>query len=89
MQPRIIQWDLDAWNDYLYWQANDKRLLRRINELIRDMVRNPFEGIGKPEKLKGNLSGFLSRRIDSEHRLVYVVDEKVIYIISCKGHYDE
>jgi toxin YoeB len=87
MQPRIIQWDLDAWNDYLYWQANDKRLLRRINELIRDMVRNPFEGIGKPEKLKGNLSGFLSRRIDSEHRLVYVVDEKVIYIISCKGHY--
>jgi toxin YoeB len=87
MQPRIIQWDLDAWNDYLYWQANDKRLLRRINELIRDMVRNPFEGIGKPEKLKGNLSGFLSRRINSEHRLVYVVDEKVIYIISCKGHY--
>lgn len=87
MQPRIIQWDLDAWNDYLYWQANDKRLLRRINELIRDMVRNPFEGIGKPEKLKGNLSDFLSRRIDSEHRLVYVVDEKVIYIISCKGHY--
>lgn len=87
MQPRIIQWDLDAWNDYLYWQANDKRLLRRINELIRDMVRNPFEGIGKPEKLKGNLSGFLSRRIDSEHRLVYVVDEKAIYIISCKGHY--
>lgn len=78
---------MDAWNDYLYWQANDKRLLRRINELIRDMVRNPFEGIGKPEKLKGNLSGFLSRRIDSEHRLVYVVDEKVIYIISCKGHY--
>jgi addiction module toxin, txe/yoeB family len=87
MQPRIIQWDLDAWNDYLYWQANDKRLLRRINELIRDMVRNPFEGIGKPEKLKGNLSGFLSRRIDSEHRLVYAVDEKAIYIISCKGHY--
>lgn len=78
---------MDAWNDYLYWQANDKRLLRRINELIRDMVRNPFEGIGKPEKLKGTLSGFLSRRIDSEHRLVYVVDEKVIYIISCKGHY--
>ena len=78
---------MDAWNDYLYWQANDKRLLRRINELIRDMVRNPFEGIGKPEKLKGNLSGFLSRRIDSEHRLVYAVDEKAIYIISCKGHY--
>lgn len=87
MQPRIIQWDLDAWNDYLYWQANDKRLLRRINELIRDMVRNPFDGIGKPEKLKGNLAGFYSRRIDDEHRLVYAVDEKVIYIISCKGHY--
>jgi len=78
---------LDAWNDYLYWQANDKRLLRRINELIRDMVRNPFDGIGKPEKLKGNLAGFYSRRIDDEHRLVYAVDEKAIYIISCKGHY--
>ena len=87
MQPRIIQWDLDAWNDYLYWQANDKRLLRRINELIRDMVRNPFDGIGKPEKLKGNLAGFYSRRLDDEHRLVYAVDEKAIYIISCKGHY--
>ena len=87
MQPRIIQWDLDAWNDYLHWQANDKRLLRRINELIRDMVRNPFDGIGKPEKLKGNLAGFYSRRIDDEHRLVYAVDEKAIYIISCKGHY--
>lgn len=78
---------MDAWNDYLYWQANDKRLLRRINELIRDMVRNPFDGIGKPEKLKGNLAGFYSRRIDDEHRLVYAVDEKAIYIISCKGHY--
>ena len=76
-----------AWEDYLYWQATDKKQLKRTNNLIKDIQRTPFEGIGKPEELKGNLSGFLSRRIDSEHRLVYAVDEKAIYIISCKGHY--
>ena len=62
--------------------------LKRINELIKDMARDPFDGIGKPEALKGNLSGFYSRRINSEHRLVYAVDETTIYIIACKGHYN-
>ena len=65
-----------------------KNTLKRINELIKDMPRDPFDGIGKPEALKGNLSGFYSRRINSEHRLVYAVDETTIYIIACKGHYN-
>lgn len=74
--------------DYLSWQNQDKNTLKRINELIKDMARDPFDGIGKPEALKGNLSGFYSRRINSEHRLVYAVDETTIYIIACKGHYN-
>ena len=81
---RDIKWDFDAWRDYLSWQNQDKN----INELIKDMVRDPFDGIGKPEALKGNLSGFYSRRINSEHRLVYAIDETTIYIIACKGHYN-
>jgi len=85
---RDIKWDFDAWQDYLSWQNQDKNTLKRINELIKDMARDPFDGIGKPEALKGNLSGFYSRRINSEHRLVYAVDETTIYIIACKGHYD-
>ena len=85
---RDIKWDFDAWQDYLSWQNQDKNTLKRINELIKDMVRDPFDGIGKPEALKGNLSGFYSRRINSEHRLVYAVDMTTIYIIACKGHYN-
>ena len=79
---RDIKWDFDAWKDYLSWQNQDKNTLKRINELIKDMARDPFDGIGKPEALKGNLSGFYSRRINSEHRLVYAVDETTIYIIA-------
>ncbi len=82
-----IQWDLDAWEEYLEWQANDKQVLKRINLLIKDTCRNPFGGIGKPEPLKENLSGFWSRRINQEHRLVYVVEKDIIKIISCKWHY--
>lgn len=85
---RDIKWDFDAWQDYLSWQSQDKNTLKRINELIKDMVRDPFDGIGKPEALKGNLSGFYSRRINGEHRLVYAVDMTTIYIIACKGHYN-
>jgi toxin YoeB len=88
MQTRIIQWDIDAWGDYLYWQTHDKNILRRINQLVKDISRNPFEGIGKPEPLKENLSGFWSRRIDGEHRLVYAVDGDKVLIFSCKGHYN-
>ena len=85
---RDIKWDFDAWQDYLSWQNQDKNTLKRINELIKDMARDPFDGIGKPEALKGNLSGFYSRRINSEHRLVYAVDMTTIHIIACKGHYN-
>lgn len=82
-----ILWDDDAWQEYLSWQTQDKQNLKKINELIKDISRNPFDGIGKPEALKGNLSGFYSRRINHEHRLVYAVKDDTIYIISYKGHY--
>lgn len=88
MQAKKLQWDFDAWNEYLYWQTQDKKILKRINQLLKDIRRNPFEGIGKPEPLRGNLAGFWSRRIDSEHRLVYVVEEETVLIFSCRGHYD-
>ena len=70
-----------------YWQSQDKKMLKRINQLIKDIKRNPFEGIGKPEPLKSNLTGFWSRRIDEEHRIVYAVEEESVIIISCRGHY--
>ena len=82
-----ISWTPSAWSDYLYWQSQDKKTLKRINLLIENMMRTPFEGIGKPEKLKDNLSGFLSRRIDDTNRIVYAVDEGQITIISCRYHY--
>lgn len=82
-------WFESAWDDYLYWQSHDKKILRRINQLIRDVEREPFSGIGKPEPLKGNLSGFWSRRIDNSNRLVYRIKENVLEILSCKGHYDQ
>lgn len=88
MPDKIIQWDIDAWNDYIYWQTQDRKTLKRINLLIKDISRSPFEGLGKPEPLKGTLTGFWSRRIDEEHRLVYAVEEKVIILISCRGHYE-
>lgn len=84
---RTIQWDMDAWEEYLYWQSTDKKNLRRINQLLRDICRDPFGGIGKPEALKENLSGFWSRRIDDAHRLVYAVEADSIVVISCRGHY--
>ena len=68
-----LVWQTNAWEDYLYWQEHDKKILRRINELIKESLRNPFKGIGKPEPLKGNLAGCRSRRITDEHRLVYAL----------------
>jgi hypothetical protein len=88
MPDKIIQWDIDAWNDYIYWQTQDRKTLKRINLLIKDISRGPFEGLGKPEPLKGTLTGFWNRRIDEENRLVYVVEEKVIILISYRGHYE-
>ncbi|MFM7191649.1 MAG: Txe/YoeB family addiction module toxin [Microcystaceae cyanobacterium] len=75
-----------AWDDYLWLQDNDKKLLKRVNLLIKDILRNPTEGIGKPELLKANLSGYLSRRITSEHRLIYGITSEGI-IIACRFHY--
>lgn len=76
-----------AWEDYLWFQYNDKKLLKKINSLIKDIQRSPFEGIGKPEPLKANLSGYWSRRINTEHRLVYRVTEESLLIVACRFHY--
>lgn len=77
-----------AWEDYLYWQSLDKKTIKRINALLRDIARDPFSGIGKPEPLRGDLSGFWSRRIDDTNRLVYRINNGVIEILSCRGHYN-
>ncbi len=76
-----------AWSDYIWFQENDRRLLKRINSLIKEAMRTPSEGIGKPERLKANLSGYWSRRINEEHRLVYGVTETEFVVISCRFHY--
>jgi toxin YoeB len=88
MMPSRIAWTLAAWEDYLYWQQQDKRTLKRINLLIQDTLRSPFAGIGKPEPLRENLSGFWSRRIDETNRLVYAVDEDDLVVIACRYHYE-
>lgn len=77
-----------AWEDYLHWQLIDRKMLKRINQLLRDIDRDCFQGIGKPEPLKGDLSGYWSRRIDDTHRLVYRVQGEVVEIFQCRGHYD-
>jgi len=82
-----ISFQDDGWEDYLYWQQQDKKILKRINELLKDISRQPFEGIGKPEPLKYTLSGYWSRRINDEHRLVYTVKNKQIIVIQCRYHY--
>ncbi len=87
MSSRLLSWTDESWNDYVYWQTQDKKTLKRINKLITDVKRSPFEGIGKPEPLKENLSGFWSRRVDDTNRLVYAVDDSAITIISCRYHY--
>lgn len=86
MPSRLI-FTAAAWDDYLYWQGQDKKTLKRINSLIQDAQRQPFTGLGKPEPLKENLSGFWSRRIDDTHRLVYTVQDGDLAIIACRYHY--
>lgn len=87
MSNRLLCWTSEAWSDYLYWQGQDKKTLKRINKLTLDTKRSPFEGIGKPEPLRENLSGFWSRRIDDSHRLIYTVDESTLTIVACRYHY--
>ncbi len=83
-----ITFSKNAWEDYLSWQKEDKKMLRKINELVKEILRTPFEGKGKPEPLKYDLSGFWSRRIDREHRLVYQYGNGELLIYSCRFHYD-
>ena len=87
--PEILAWTKESWSDYLYWQTQDKKTLKRINKLISDTQRSPYMGIGKPEPLKENLAGFWSRRIDESNRLVYAVDDNQLTIISCRYHYQK
>ena len=81
-------WSDDAWEDYVGWQTEDKKTLKRINLLLKDVERHPFDGIGKPEPLKGELGGFWSRRIGEKNRLVYRIVPNGLEILSCKGHYE-
>ena len=83
----ILSWAETAWEDYLHWQAVDKKILKRINTLIKDIQRQPFTGLGDPEPLKHNWSGYWSRRIDRTHRLVYKVADDMIIVVQCRYHY--
>jgi len=76
-----------SWEEYLFWQQNDKKMLKRVNELIKAIKREPYEGIGKPEPLKFDLAGYWSRRIDEQHRLVYKIDNHTLFIAQCRYHY--
>ncbi|MDQ7047835.1 MAG: Txe/YoeB family addiction module toxin [Sulfurovum sp.] len=82
-----LVWSGKSWEDYLYWQSHDKKILKKINSLIKDIKREPFDGLGKPEPLRYELVGCWSRRITDEHRLVYEVKDESMYIISCRFHY--
>ena len=86
---RTIRFTPAAWDDYTWWQGQDKKTLKRINTLIEAARRDPFAGIGKPEPLLGNLAGYWSRRIDETHRLVYAADDADLDVIACRGHYDD
>ena len=81
-------WSDQSWDDYLYWQKQNKQMLKKINDLIKDIERNPFKGLGKPEPLKNNLSGWWSRRIDDTHRIIYRVEKGNLEIAQCREHYD-
>jgi toxin YoeB len=85
--PERVVWTAAAWSDYVYWQGQDRKTLKRINALIHEALRSPFEGIGKPEPLRENLAGFWSRRIDDVNRLVYTVEDDDLAIVSCRYHY--
>jgi len=85
----IVAFQGRGWEDYLYWQSHDKKTLKKVNQLIQDIDRNGYIGIGKPEALSNNLAGFWSRRIDDNNRLVYRIRDNKIEIVQCKGHYDD
>ena len=82
-----LQWTSNAWDDYLYWQKTDKKILKRINQLIKEIQREPFIGIGEPEPLKHSWTGYWSRRINREHRIVYKIENEAVIIAQCRYHY--
>ncbi|MDR0950448.1 MAG: Txe/YoeB family addiction module toxin [Candidatus Ancillula sp.] len=84
-----ITWSTKGWEHYTYWQNIDRKTIKKINKIVADIVRNGYEGMGKPEPLKGDYSGWWSRRIDSKNRIIYRVDDTSLFILSCKGHYDQ
>ena len=84
-----IVWFEEAWEDYVFWQTQDKKTIKRINQLLQDAARNGYVGIGKPEPLKGEFSGFWSRRIDAVNRLVYRIKDDALEVLSCRRHYDD
>ncbi|MFZ1750843.1 MAG: Txe/YoeB family addiction module toxin [Saprospiraceae bacterium] len=83
----MLMWHTSSWEDYLYWQENDRDIVKKINSLLKDTLRNPFSGLGKPEPLVGNYKGFWSRRINQEHRLIYKIEDQRIIVASCRFHY--
>jgi len=85
----MINFSNQAWQDYTYWQKEDKTNIEKINTLIKDVLRNPFNGLGKPEPLRGKYKGYWSRRITKEHRFVYRYRKDELYIVSCRFHYDK
>ena len=85
----IKEWSDEAWEEFLEQLKKDKKFLKRFEKILKDIERNGYKGIGKPEPLKGNLTGFWSRRVDGEHRLIYAVEESVVVVISCRGHYND
>ena len=87
-RPNRLTWTPAAWGDYVYWQSQDRKTLRRINLLIAEAMRTPFTGTGKPEALKENLAGFWSRRIDDTHRLIYAVQQGDLVVVACRYHYE-
>ena len=82
-----LHFTLEAWEEYQYWQSTDRKRLNRLNRLIRETLRTPYAGIGKPEPLKRNLDSYWSRRIDAEHRLIYKVEDDALWIVQCRHHY--
>ena len=86
--PERLLWTAAAWSDYVWWQGQDRRTLKRINLILQDTLRHPFDGVGKPEPLRGNLAGFWSRRIDDTHRLVYTVEGDALAIVACRYRYE-
>ena len=84
-----LLWEDRAWEDYLYWQTQNKKTVKKINDLIKDIARTPFSGIGSPEPLRHNLSGLWSRQIDHENRIVYFIDNGIVHIVACRSHYED